>query len=148
MRGILFGLLYQLVVAVGFIWVAGLARDTNSILKANLMVCIAGVVAFLIVLFFALFRDTEFSTFSRSDLLQLGFASLLILVVGESVYLLGLSASNATTMGYTALAFPAICLALDVVTRRIPFSSLTIRDYAGFLFLVIGFALISSRRHA
>ena len=148
MRGIFFGLVYQVVVAIGFVWVAGVARDANSVLKANLMLCIAGVVGLFILLLFALVRSTEFSALSRSDMLHLAFASMLILVVGESVYLMGLSASNATTMASTALAFPAICLTLDVITRRIPLSSLTVRDYAGMLFLAIGFTLISSRSNA
>ena len=145
MRSILFGLLYQFVVAVGLVWIAEVARDANSVIKENVMLIVAGIFAFLILLSFALVCRTEFSALSRSDVFHLGFGAILILVVGESVYLTGLSGSNATTMAYTCLAFPAICLTLDVAMRRIPLSSVTLRDCAGIVFLAIGFALIASR---
>ena len=148
MRSILFGLLYQFVVAVGLVWIAEVARDANSVIKANVMLIVAGIFAFLILLSFALVCRTEFSALSRSDVFHLGFGAILILVVGESVYLTGLSGSNATTMAYTCLAFPAICLTLDVAMRRIPLSSVTLRDCAGIVFLAIGFALIASRSNA
>lgn len=145
MSGLILGLLYQVVVAVGFIWVAGVARDTNPVLKASIMLGIAGVVASIVLLSFGVARRSEFAAISFPDLLHLSVGAILVLVVGEILYIAGLSASNATTMAYTALAFPAVCLVLDVMLRRISISSLTLQDYAGMLFLAVGFSLISAR---
>lgn len=145
MRGILFGLLYQIVVAIGLIWVAGVARGASPAIKANVMLCAAGGVGLLLLAGLYAVRGADFEAISRSDVLQLAAASLLILVIGEALYLYGLAASSATTMAYTALAFPAICLIIEVALRRVPISSLTLRDYAGMALLAVGFALLASR---
>ncbi len=145
MSGLGLGLAYQVVVAIGFVWVAGVARNANPFLKANVMLAIAGVIASVVLVVFGVSRRAEFAEIAPADLAQLSLGAVLVLVLGESIYIAGLSASNATTMAYTALAFPAICLALDVALRRIPISSLTVTDYAGMVFLVMGFMLLSLR---
>lgn len=145
MKGILLGLGYQLTVAVGLVWVAGIARGASPILKANIMLGLGGLFAFVILGATALFRSHEMSVFTRGDVLHLALGAILILVIGESLYISGLSSTNATSMAFTALGFPAICLALEVALGRVSPTSFGVREYLGVALLVVGFVLVVPR---
>ena len=145
-KGLILGLLFQVVVAVGWAFIGGITGIKNDLFKAMLMLCVAGVVAAAVVLYLQVSGHSQFVTLSASDLLLLVLGSILALVVGEILYVVGLSASNLTTMGLTALAYPIVALLLDLVFRRIALSSFTLRDFLGIGFSVIGFILLMYRR--
>ena len=69
----------------------------------------------------------------------------MVMFVAQTVYFVGVQASNMTTMAYTTLAFPITSLILELVLGRVKLSSLGIRDLAGFALLVAGYVVIVSK---
>jgi len=145
-KGLILGLLFQVVVAVGWSFIGSITGIKNDLFKAMLMLCVAGVVAAVVVLYLQVSGRSQFVTLSTGDLLFLVLGSIFALVIGEILYVAGLSASNLTTMGFTALAFPIVALVLDLILRRITLSSFTLRDLLGIVLTVMGFILLVYRR--
>jgi drug/metabolite transporter (DMT)-like permease len=144
-KGLVLGLVFQVVVAVGWALIGSITGIKNDLLKAMLVVCVASVVAVAVVLYLQVSGRSQLATLSGSDLLFLVLGSIFVLVIGQILYLLGLSASNLTTMGLTALAYPIVALVLDLVLRRIALSSFTVRDFVGIGLVVVGFILLIFR---
>lgn len=148
-KGIVFGLLYNVVVAIGLVTIANVHTIKNDVLKSGFMLLIAGSVATIVAMTIFLVDKTQveqFKLLDKSNLIQIGIGSILVLVIGEALYISGLSASSATVMGYSALAYPATALIVEIAFKRVEFSSLTSKDLIGFAFLALGFILIASRK--
>src|SRR5258708_10617467 len=96
-----------------------------------LILCTGGVIAAVATFYLQASGHIQLVALSGSDILFLILGSILILVVGEFLYIAGLSASNLTTMSFTALAYPIAALAFDLVLRRITLSSFTMRLIPG-----------------
>src|SRR5436190_15754010 len=97
-KGLVFGLLFQVVIAVGFSCIGSITGIKNDLLKAMLVLCVSGVIAVAVILYLQVSGRGQFVTLSGSDLLFLVLASILAVVVAEILYVAGLSASNLTTM--------------------------------------------------
>src|SRR2546423_317223 len=130
-KGLIFGLLAQIVVAVGFTLIGSIKGIKNDLFKTMLILCIGGVIATVAAFYLQASGHSQFVALSGSDLLFLILGSILVFVVGEFLYIAGLSASNLTTMSFTALAYPVAALVLDLILRRITLSSFTLRDILG-----------------
>lgn len=144
-KGLVFGLLFQVVGAVGFTLIGNITGIKNDLFKAMLVVCVAAVVAVGVALYLQVSGHSQLVSLSASDLLFLVVGSILVLVVGQFLYLSGLSASNLTTMALTALAYPIVALVLDLVLRQVALSSFTLRDFIGIVLTVMGFILLTFR---
>jgi drug/metabolite transporter (DMT)-like permease len=145
-KGIVLGMLYNVVVAIGFVLIGSVTTVKHDVFKACLMLCIAGSIALGMSIYFLLSGKVSMTSLDTQSLLYLALGSVLVLVVGDALYVTGLSASNATTLGYAALAYPAVTLIIEVFAKRISIHDLTLKDLLGFLFLAIGFLLISSSK--
>jgi hypothetical protein len=89
----------------------------------------------------------QLASLAPRDVVLLSMRSVLVLVIGEFMYIVGLRYSNLTTMSYTALAFPAVAIVLDVFLRREAISSLFApHSLIGIALLVVGFLLLMSGR--
>jgi uncharacterized membrane protein len=108
------------------------------------MLLISGIIAFIIVVFFSLSGTENLSSINKKDWFYLVTGSLFVLVIGYILYIAGLSASNVTTMAYTALAYPALALLIEIMLGKIKVSNLTIQEIAGFFFLVVGYIFLGS----
>src|SRR5262245_32321580 len=135
-KGLILGLVYQVVVAVGWAIIGNITGVKNDLFKAMLMVCAASVIAAAVAIYLQVSGRSQLITLSGSDLLFLVLGSILVLVVGEILYVVGLSASNLTTMALTALAYPICGLVLDLILRRISLSSFSLRDFLGIALVV------------
>ena len=145
-KGIVLGLLFQVVSAIGYILISHVTVVTNNVLKASLALCTAGVIGFALTLYSFSSRIEKLSVLTDTNLLFLLAGSVVSLVIGQILYLTGLSVSNLTTMAYTALAYPAVALILEIALGRVKLASLTYRDLLGLALLVVGFLVLMSRR--
>jgi drug/metabolite transporter (DMT)-like permease len=141
-KGLVLGLVFQVVVAVGWTLIGNITGIKNDLFKALLILCAAGVIAAAIAIYLQVSGRSQLVALSGNDLLFLVLGSILALVVGEILYVAGLSASNLTTMALTALAYPIVALVLDLMLQRTTLSSFTLRDYIGIGFSVMGFILL------
>lgn len=141
-KGLILGLVAQAVVAVGFTLIGSVKGIKSDLFKTMLILCTGGVIAAVATFYLQASGHSQLVALSGSDILFLILGSILILVVGEFLYIAGLSASNLTTMSFTVLAYPIAALALDLMLRRITLSSFTVRDILGIGLSVIGFILL------
>jgi len=144
-KGLVLGLVFQVVVAVGWTLIGNITDIKSDLFKTMLILCVGGVIAVAVVLYLQLSGRSQLVTLSGRVILFLILGSILILVVGEFLYVAGLSASNLTTMALTALAYPIVALVLDLVLRRVALSSFTLRDFVGIGLSVMGFILLVYR---
>lgn len=141
-KGLILGLVAQAVVAVGFTLIGSVKGIKSDLFKTMLILCTGSVIAAVAIFYLQASGHIQLVALSGSDILFLILGSILILVVGEFLYIAGLSASNLTTMSFTVLAYPIAALALDLMLRRITLSSFTVRDILGIGLSVIGFILL------
>jgi len=144
-KGLVLGLVFQVVVAVGWTLIGNITDIKSDLFKTMLILCVGGVIAVAVVLYLQVSGRSQLVTLSGRDILFLVLGSTLALVVGEFLYVVGLSASNLTTMALTALAYPIVALVLDLVLRRVALSSFTLRDFVGIGLSVMGFILLVYR---
>jgi len=141
-RGILLGLAAQVAFALGFVSINQASSVKNQILTTSVVLCFAGSVAVVFIAYFVLIGDGNLKSIELRQWVYLGVGSLLALVIGELFFIWGMAASNVTTVGYTALAYPVIALTIEWVQGKV---SVTWRDMVGFLLLAAGFVLVSSK---
>lgn len=146
-KGIVLGLLTQVVSAIGMVFIANVTTIKNDVLKASLTLCFGGVVALGIATYLFLSGTEPLSLFGSKDMLYLAIGSMIAFPVGHILYMAGLSASNVTTMAYTALAFPVVSLILELVLGRIKLTALTVHDWVGFALLVAGYVIMISKKN-
>lgn len=142
LKGILFGLIAQVAFAIGFVFISQVTQIQNQLLKACLNLCISAVFTCAVVGYFYFVNAENLTVLSRKSLWLLGIGSLLVLVVGDTFFIAGISASNVNTVAYTSLARPAIALLLEFILGKV---TLTLRDLIGFVLLAAGFIVISTR---
>jgi hypothetical protein len=146
-KGVLFGLLYNLVVAIGLVTIADFTLVKNDLLKSWLMLCIAAAFALPLIgfLYWVGAPGVQLPAGGIRVLWPLVVGSILALVIGEAVYIVGLSASSPTVISYAALAYPATVLIVEIVAGRVALQSLSFRDLVAFILLAAGFILIATR---
>lgn len=148
-KGLVYGLLYNIVVAIGLFLVAETRAIHGPVMKSSLMLLVGGIVSVPIV---AAIVVTEHASVSEllfqniRTVVHIGIGAVLVLVVGEALYISGLAASNLTTMALAALTYPGIVLILEVATKRLDPRSLGFREVLGFALLSVGFILLTVRR--
>lgn len=145
-KGIVLGLLTQVVFAIGMVFIASATAVKNEVLKACLTLCFAGIVGSGIVAFLFLSGTEPLSVLGSKDVRYIAIGSAIAFPIGRILYMTGLSASNVTTMAYTALAFPIVSLILEVVLGRIKLTSLTIYDWGGLVLLIAGYVIMVSKK--
>jgi len=141
-KGIFLGLLAQITFALGFILIAQATTPKNQLLRTSLIISFAGMIAIAVIVYYI----TEFVSlvyFNKKDLVYLAIGAILVLMLGEGLYIKGIYDSDVTTVSYTALAYPAIVLIIESIMGR---HKLTIQDLLGFIVLAIGFIIIVSKR--
>jgi len=145
-KGIVFGLLYQVTSAIGFILISNVTVVKSNVLKASLALCSAGILASVLALYFFSSGTEHLSVLTKRNLLYLILGAIFSLFLGQILYITGLFASNLTTIAYTALAYPAVALIMELTLGRVRLATLTVRDFGGLALLIAGFLLLMSRR--
>ena len=143
-KGIMLGLLMQVISTIGYLLIAEVTAVKNELLKASLTSCFAGVVALVIAAYLVLSGTEQLSSLGLRDTLYLAIGSALGIVVAQAMYFAGISASNLTTVAYTMLAYPVIAMIGELILGRVELASLTVRDFAGFALLVGGYVIMVS----
>ena len=141
-KGLILGLAAQVAATVGFLFIAQATFIKSPVLRTSLSVCLSGILALGIVAYFFLSGAEDLSVLGNKQLIYLAIGSVLLLIVGDSLFIAGISASNVTTVAYSSLARPAVALILETLLGR---ATLTIQDLVGFVLLAAGFVLISTR---
>jgi len=141
-KGLILGLAAQVATTIGFIFIAQATFVKNPVLRTTLSVCVSGVLAFGIVAYFFLSGAEDISVLRDKHMIYLAAGSVLVLIIGDSLLIAGISVSNVTTVAYASLARPAVALILETLLGR---TTMTIQDFVGFLMLAAGFILISTR---
>jgi len=144
-RGIVLGLLCQVVGAVGFILVMGVTSVKSALMRTCLTLGASGLVALGIAGYLFLSGKEQPPRLVRRDILSFVLGSVLALVVGHVLYFKGLALTNVTTMAYTTLAYPIVSLVLELVLGRVKPSALTLHDLAGFGLMAAGYVIIMSK---
>jgi drug/metabolite transporter (DMT)-like permease len=143
LQGIILGIAAQFALAAGFAFVNDAFTATNQLFKTMLMVGIAGLVAATIALFLWSWQPTILPTLSLRQWLAFAGGALLALTVGETLFISAIAASNLTTVGYTALAYPIAAILVDSLRGK---GSFTTRDAIGLVFLTIGFSILTTKK--
>ena len=144
-KGILLGVLMQIISAVGYLVIVNVTSIKNEWFRSGLMICFASVVALIVVGYTVFSGQQQLSAIKPKEYVYVAIGSVIVMFVAQVVYFFGVQASNMTTMSYTMLAFPFISLILELVLGRIKLSSLGIHDLAGFVLLVAGYVVIVSK---
>jgi drug/metabolite transporter (DMT)-like permease len=144
-KGILLGILMQLVSAVGYLVIVNVTSIKNEWFRTGLMICFASVVALIVTGYMVISGQQQLSAIKPKEYVYIAVGSVVVMFLAQVVYFLGVQASNMTIMSYTMLAFPVISLILELVLGRIKLSSLGIHDLAGFALLVAGYIVIMSK---
>jgi drug/metabolite transporter (DMT)-like permease len=142
-KGLVLGLVAQVAFTIGFIFIAHATFTKNPLLKTTLNLCFSGALAFAIVADFFLSGAEDVSVLGHKHMLFLAIGSVLVLIIGDGLFIEGISVSNVTTVAYTSLARPAVALILETLLGR---TTVTIQDFAGFVLPAAAFILISTRR--
>jgi drug/metabolite transporter (DMT)-like permease len=144
-KGILLGILMQLVSAVGYLVIVNVTSIKNEWFRSGLMICFASVVALIVTGYMVISGQQQLSAIKPKEYVYIAVGSVVVMFLAQVVYFLGVQASNMTIMSYTMLAFPVISLILELVLGRVKLSSLGIHDLAGFALLVAGYIVIMSK---
>jgi hypothetical protein len=100
----------------------------------------------LVVAAYLILSGSERLSLNTKDVFYLALGSVLVMVVAQTVWFVGLSASSMTAMTYTMLAYPIIALVLELAVGRMRLSALTWRDLVGFGLLAAGYVVLISKR--
>ena len=144
-RGIVLGISAQLLSAVGYLFIVRVVAIKSELLRACLVICISAAVALVIVAYLILSGSERLSLNTR-DVLYLALGSVLVMIVAQTVWFVGLSASSMTAMTYTMLAYPIIAMILELAIGRMKLSALTWRDLVGFGLLAVGYVVLISKK--
>ena len=144
-KGILLGILTQIISAVGYLVIVNVTSIKSELFRSGLMICFASIVALIVTGYTVVSGHQQLSAIQTKEYVYIAVGSVMVMFVAQVVYFFGVQASNMTTMSYTMLAFPIISLALELVVGRIKPSSLGIRDLVGFGLLVAGYVVIISK---
>jgi drug/metabolite transporter (DMT)-like permease len=145
LKGILLGILMQIISAVGYLAIVNVTSIKNEWFRSGLMICFASVVALIVTGYTVFSGQQQLSAIKPKEYVYIAVGSIVVMFVAQVIYFVGVQASNMTTMSYTMLAFPVVSLVLELVLGRIKLSSLGIHDLAGFALLVAGYVIIVSK---
>jgi len=146
-KGILFGLSAQFIFAFGLVLIKQASFGENqNLLKSSLVLMLAGLISVLIVAYLFWSKPENLSILNINNTLYLVFGALFLYLIGDYLYIRGMSESNATAVALTAIAFPLFALLIEYIElkffgKTIP--SLKIQHIIGFFSLVAGYTLIS-----
>ena len=145
LKGILFGLVMQVISAVGYLIIANALSIKNEFFRTGLMICFACVVAVIVMVYTVTTGTQKLSEIERKDYLYIAIGSIMVMFIAQVIFFFGVQASNMTTMSYTMLAFPIISLILELIVGRIKLSSLGIHDLVGFALMVAGYMVFMTK---
>ena len=145
LKGILFGLVMQVISAVGYLIIANAMSIRSELFRTGLMICFACVVAVIVMVYTVSTGVQKLSEIESKDYLYIAIGSIMVMFIAQTIYFYGVKASNMTTMAYTMLAFPIISLILELIVGRIKLASLGIHDLAGFALMVAGYVVFMTK---
>ena len=148
LKGILFGLVMQVISAVGYLIIANAMSIRSELFRTGLMICFACIVAVIVMVYTVSTGVQKLSEIESKDYLYIAIGSIMVMFIAQTIYFYGVKASNMTTMAYTMLAFPIISLILELIVGRIKLSSLGIHDLAGFALMVAGYVVFMTKPSA
>lgn len=144
-KGIMLGMLMQCISAVGYLIIVNVTSIKSEWFRTGLMICFAGVVALMVTGYMAFSGQQELAAIQPTEYLSIAVGSIMVMFVAQLIFFLGVQLSSMTTMALTLLAFPIISLILEIIVGRVELSSLNIYDLAGFLLMVAGYVVYSSK---
>ena len=142
LKGIAFGLLAQLAFVVGFTIIDSVTAVRGGLRTAITLVW-TGSVAAIAIGVLVINGRWSLTGLAGSDWFTLALGGCIAFLVGELFFLEGIDQSSVSAVASTALAFPAIAYAFDVLRRRQEFSLI---DLLGYCMLVVGFVILA-RKH-
>jgi len=147
LKGIFLGLVAQFIFALGLVFIKQASfTESQNLLKSSLVLMFAGLISVLIVAYLFWSKPENFSVLNTNNTLYLVVGALFLFIIGDYLYIRGMSESNATAVALTAIAFPLFALLIEYAElkffgKTIP--SLKMQHIIGFFSLVAGYTLIS-----
>lgn len=144
-KGIMLGLLMQLISATGYMVIVNVTSIKSEWFRTGLMICSAGIVALVVTGYTVFSGQQQLSAIPVREYVIIAIGSIMVMFVAQALFFFAVQTSSMTTMSLTLLAFPIISLILELVLGRVKFSSLGMYDLAGFALMVVGYVVYLSK---
>lgn len=146
-KGIMWGLFAQLSFALGLVCINQVKG--GDFFKSNVIHVLVGIIALPILWMLLTIEPKAFNLLRETDSwnwFYLFLGTLFLFILGDYLFIKGMSASNATAVSLTAMAFPVFAFLLEYVEQKLTGKVATvpsIQQIIGFILLVSGFVLLS-----